>query len=80
MKTRLQKWGDDSAVCIPKRLADQIGLETNSPVELSLCGKELVIKRFAPSETDLDDPLAGVTERSLHGELDTGSPMGREAW
>ncbi len=80
MKTRLQKCGDELTVRIPRRFADQIGLESNSPVELSLRGKELVIKPVAPPETDLDDLLAGVTERNLHGEVDTGSPMGREAW
>ena len=80
MNTRLQKCGDELAVRIPKRLAAQIGLEPNSPVELSLRGRELVIKCFAPSETDLDDLLAGVTEHNLHGEVDTGSPMGREVW
>ncbi len=80
MKTRLQNCGDDFAVCIPRRIADEIGLEPNSPVELSLRGKELVIKPFASSAADLDDLLAGVTEHNLHGELDTGSPTGREVW
>lgn len=80
MNTRLQKCGDDFAVRIPGGLAAQMGLEPNAPVELSFRGKELVIKRFAPSETDLDDLLAGVTEHNLHGEVDTGSPIGREVW
>lgn len=77
---RLQKCGDDLAMRIPGGLAAQIGLEPDAPVELSLRGTELVIKRFAPSETDLDDLLAGVTEHNLHCEVDTGSPMGREVW
>ena len=80
METRLQKWGDGLALRIPRGLAAQIGLEPNSPVVLLLRGKQLVIKPVAPSELNLDDLLAGVTEHNLHGEVDTGSPMGREVW
>ena len=43
METRVQKWGNSLALRIPKPFASQIGLEPNSPVELSLRGTELVI-------------------------------------
>ena len=80
METRVQKWGNSLALRIPKPLADQIGLEPDSPVELSLRGKELVIEPVSPSDLNLDDLLARVTEDNLHGEVDTGPPIGREVW
>ena len=80
METRVQKWGNSLALRIPKLLAAQIGLEPDSPVELSLRGKVLVIEPVSPSYLNLDDLLARVTEHNLHGEVDTGTPIGGEVW
>jgi len=35
MKTRIQKWGRSLALRIPKTLADEVGLKSDSPVEVS---------------------------------------------
>ena len=78
METRVQKWGNSLALRIPKLLAIQIGLEPNSPVKLSLRGKELVIEPVKPSKLKLDDLLSQVTEQNLHGEVDTGPAIGGE--
>lgn len=80
METRVQKWGNSLALRIPKPLASQIGLEPNSPVELSLRGKKLVIELVTTPELNLDDLLARVTKDNIHGEVDTGPPIGREVW
>lgn len=80
METRVQKWGNSLALRIPKPLAVQIGLEPNSPVELSLRGKELVIEPVRSPGLKLDDLLANVTEFNLHGEVETGPAVGNEVW
>ncbi len=80
METRVQKWGNSLALRIPKPLANQIGLEPNSPVELSLRGDKLMIELVTPPELNLDDLLARVTRDNIHGEVDTGPPIGREVW
>ena len=80
METRVQKWGNSLALRIPKPLASQIGLEPNSPVELSLRGDKLMIELVTPPELNLDDLLACVTRDNIHGEVDTGPPIGREVW
>lgn len=80
MKTRVRKWGNGLALRIPESLAAQIGLEPDSPVELSLRGKELVIEPVTPPELSLDDLLAKVTGHNLHGEVDTGPETGGEVW
>ena len=79
METRVQKWGNSLALRIPKPFASQIGLEPNSPVELSLRGTELVIALVKSSGLKLDDLLAQVTEHNLHDEVDTGPAVGGEA-
>ena len=79
METRVQKWGNSLALRIPKLFANQIGLEPNSPVELSLRGAELVTVPVKSSGLKLDDLLAQVTEYNLHSEVDTGPAVGSEA-
>lgn len=78
METRVQKWGNSLALRIPKPFASQIGLEPNSPVELSLRGRELIIAPVKSSDLKLDDLLAQVTEHNLHDEVDTGLAVGGE--
>ena len=78
METRVQKWGNSLVLRIPKPFASQIGLEPNSPVELSLRGTELVIALVKSSGLKLDDLLAQVTEHNLHHEVDTGPAVGGE--
>ena len=79
MKTRVQEWGNSLALRIPKLFANQMGLEPNSPVELSLRGAELVIVPVKSPVLKLDNLLAQVTEYNLHGEMDTGPAVGSEA-
>ena len=78
METRVQKWGDSLALRIPKRFASEIGLEPNSPVELSLRGRELIIAPVKSSDLKLEDLLAQVTEHNLHDEVDTGPAVDGE--
>ncbi len=80
MTTRVQKWGNSLALRIPKPLATEVGLQDNSPVELSLCDGKLVITPAAKPAISLDDLLAKVTKKNLHGEVDTGPARGGEAW
>lgn len=80
METRVQKWGNSLALRIPRALASQIGLESGSPVRLSLRRKELVIVPVPRPRLTLDDLLAQVTEENLHAETDTGRAVGGEAW
>ena len=80
METRVLQWGDGLALCIPKSLANQIGLEPNTPVELSLRGTELVIVPATSPVITLNDLLAQVTEHNIHGGVEAGLPVGREEW
>ncbi len=79
MKTRIQKWGNSLALRIPKTFASEAGLEPDSEVELSLVEGQIVITPTAPTYT-LDDLLRGITDDNIHGEINTGAPVGNEAW
>jgi antitoxin MazE len=80
MKTRIQKWGNSLAVRIPKSFADEVGLQRETPVEVSLIDGQLVISRISKPKPDLEQLLSKITKENLHQQVDTGTAVGREAW
>jgi antitoxin MazE len=80
METVIKKWGNSLALRIPKPLADEVGLEEDSAVDLFLEeGKLVIVPAMAPRYT-LESLLAEVTVENLHDEVDTGVAVGVEAW
>jgi len=80
METRVQKWGNSLALRIPKALADEVGLQENSPVELWLRDNTLVIVPVVKLTLHLTQLLAQVTAENRHREVETGPAVGGEAW
>ena len=80
MKTRVQKWGNSLALRIPKSFANEVGLQRETSVEVSLFEGKLVIKPEARPKPNLKQLLAQVTKDNLHHEVDTGKATGNEIW
>jgi len=80
MRARVQRWGNSLALRIPKAFATETDLESGSEVELTLDDGRLIVTPLAPASYELEDLLAQVTPENLHGEVDTGSSVGDEAW
>lgn len=80
MRTRIQKWGNSLALRIPKSFADEIGLQRETTIEVSLADGKLVITPVAKPKPTLKQLLAKVTRENLHSEVDTGSTAGNEIW
>ena len=80
MRTRVKKWGNILALCIPKSFATEVGLDFDTPVDLSLVDGKLVVTPTIEPAWTLEHLLAQVTDDNLHREIDTGPPMGNEAW
>lgn len=80
MRTRVQKWGNSLAVRIPKPFANEIGLQRNSVVEMSLVNGRLVIVPVVEPALTLEDLLARVTDENLHSGVETGPAVGKEVW
>lgn len=78
MKTRIQKWGNSLALRIPKPLADEAGLDENAEVELTMRDGQLIIQPAA--QYTLEALLMQITPENLHDEIDSGAPLGNEAW
>lgn len=80
MQTKIQKWGNSLGLRIPKSFAEQAGVEAGSEVDLSVEDGDLVVRPRRSPRYELKDLLQGVTAKNVHNEVETGEPVGREAW
>lgn len=80
MRTKVQRWGNSLAVRIPKAFAEDVGIEADSPIDLSLSDGDLVLSPPKPAALALKDLLAGITDENLHREIETGPAVGDEVW
>jgi antitoxin MazE len=55
-------------------------LRQNKLVDLSIDKERIIITPIDEKEYSLDELLESVSENNLHGELDTGAPVGKEIW
>jgi antitoxin MazE len=78
MQTKVQKWGNSLALRIPKSFALNMNIKQNELVDLSIGDGKLIITPIHEKEYSLKELLAGISEDNLHGEFDTGTPVGKE--
>jgi antitoxin MazE len=78
MRTRVQKWGNSLAVRLPRSIAADAGLDTDTSVEVVLREGSVVVTRVAEPAFTLDQLLSQITPENAHGEVDTGSAVGGE--
>ncbi len=75
MTLKIQKWGNSLALRIPKSYVQQSGIVQGTTVEISIEEGNIVLR---PSAYSLNELLTAINESNLHGEMDTGKPVGRE--
>ncbi len=80
MQTRVQKWGNSLAVRIPKSLAAQLSIGSESVVDVAVQDGKLVLLPVLRPAYSLHEMLEQVTSDNLHGEIDSGPSVGREIW
>ena len=80
MEARIRKWGNGLAVRIPQSIANQIGLQPDLPVTLTISGTDLTFSPIRRSPATLEELLEKVTGDNLHEEVEFGPPVGEEVW
>ena len=80
MKTKVQKWGNSLALRIPKSFANEVGLQRETSVDVSLDDGKLVITPVSKPKPTLKQLLVKVTKENLHHEVDTSPAIGKEVW
>ena len=80
MQTKIKKWGNSLALRIPKSFALNANLRQDELVDITIDKERIIITPIGEKEYSLDELLEGVSEDNLHGEFDTGVPVGKEIW
>lgn len=76
----IQKWGNSQGIRIPKFILEQIDLDTNSDVSISVENDSIIIKKAAKKHIPLSERFADYTGEAQSGEYDWGEPQGGEIW
>ena len=73
----VSRWGASLAIRIPKAIAQQMGVQEGSAVEIIPGENQVVLRKrlFV-----LSDMLAEVTDDNLHAEQEAGPAQGNEGW
>jgi antitoxin MazE len=79
MKTTIQKWGNSLAVRIPRPFAEEINLQENTTVDLTVRMGKLLIAPAVPVLT-LESLVERITDENRHDEVETGPRVGKEVW
>ncbi|MEI8376708.1 MAG: AbrB/MazE/SpoVT family DNA-binding domain-containing protein [Planctomycetota bacterium] len=80
MLARIQKWGNSLGLRIPKALAADARVAEGTSVELNVENGRLIVVPRRKVKCSIEDLVARITPENLHGETDTGTPVGREVW
>ena len=80
MQTQIKKWGNSLALRIPKLMAEQLAIKTDTEVEIVVEDGQLMIRPLPEPDLTLEDLLAQITEENLHDEVETGTAVGKEVW
>jgi antitoxin MazE len=78
--TKIQKWGNSLGLRIPRSFAKEAGVVAGSAVDLTVRKGDLVVRPARRRAYRLKDLVRGITKSNLHGEFDTGRPVGKEIW
>jgi antitoxin MazE len=77
MRVIVKKWGNSASVRIPAGIMEAARLSLDTPVDVREERGRIIIEPIR-SEYDLAVMLAGITPENLHGEMDFGTPAGKE--
>ena len=80
MFTKITRQGKDFAVCIPREMAEELGLEDGSEVDLRIVNG--VLRMYPPGIPfyTREELVAGITPEYRHEAVDWGPPVGNEVW
>lgn len=78
MTVKVKRWGNSLAVRLPLAAAAEAGVTEGSAVEIEAAPGRIIVR--AVHHYRLKDLLTKVTQDNVHGEIETGQRMGREAW
>ena len=76
----VKKWGNSAAVRIPASVLEAAHVHLDQSVDVRVEEGRIVIEPLRPAGHDLAGLVAGITDENRHEPIETGVPVGREAW
>jgi antitoxin MazE len=80
VKARVQKWGNSLGIRIPRAVAQETSVESDSVVDITAEDGKILITPEKQKSLSLRQLLSRVTEANLHVEIVTSDPVGKETW
>jgi antitoxin MazE len=81
MRARVQRWGNSLALRIPQAFGRELNLRPESSVEMTVDSGRLILVPIEDSSVPtLSELLDRVSDENKHTEVETGQPVGNEAW
>lgn len=74
----IRKWGNSPALRLNAAVMEQADFSLEQPVQLKVTRGRIVIEPAEPFDYRLDELVAKITPDNLHGEVSTGSAIGKE--
>ena len=79
MRAQLVKWGNSTAVRIPRDVLEKSGLQEGDVVEFG-AKKGAILAKAVKRKPTLDELVSRITPENRHEAVDWGKPRGREEW
>ena len=80
MRTKVEVWGNSLAVRLPRPVAQEAGVRRGTSVDLQVEGNAIVVRPLRRKSYRLGALLSRVKATNLHGEIGSGTAIGREVW
>jgi antitoxin MazE len=80
MESSVQKWGNSSAVRLPKPLLKTAGITERDKVQILAKKNEIIIRKAEKRHIPLAARLKGWDGVYEAVEIDWGPPVGKEVW
>jgi antitoxin MazE len=78
MRVTVKKWGNSASVRIPAAVMDAAKVRLDQTVDVREERGRIVIEPVREPAFDIDTLVSAITNENRHGEIDSGSPVGRE--
>jgi antitoxin MazE len=79
VEATIRKWGNSPAVRINAAAMKLASFEIAQRVRIKASKGRIVIEPADHVEYRIEDLVRGINRRNVHGEVDAGAPVGREA-
>jgi antitoxin MazE len=80
VKAKIQKWGNSLGIRIPRIVAQETSVESDSIVDISIQDGKIIISPEKRKSLSLRQLLSKITKANIHEEIAAGDPIGREIW